>query len=145
MTSYGDHVPSPSVALVHVSGRRLSNAARLSGVRSRMASASWRLKLNVLHASYSTYYMASLLRRAPLQQNTPNHSHPGFYPHDLLDTTDLWKMRTKTPLFPVRGLARLKRAPFLPAPPILFGSISALYRKDKRRAEFSDLSRVITK
>src|SRR5262245_6408595 len=40
ITSYGDQVPAPSVACTHFSGKSLSNAVRLAGVRSRIATAS---------------------------------------------------------------------------------------------------------
>src|SRR5437763_11682882 len=40
ITSYGDQVPAPSVASTHLSGKSLSNAVRLAGVRSRIATAS---------------------------------------------------------------------------------------------------------
>ena len=85
ITSYGDQVPVPSVAAIHLSGKSLSNAVRLRGVRSRIATASSSLNVSSLikgillaedseaHVSIgSSGRTAELTRRREFNQASPD-------------------------------------------------------------------------
>src|SRR6266498_1638412 len=110
MTSYGDHVPWPSVALIHASGSPSSNAVRVAGVRSRIAKASSKLNgscfINVILLALGSEGLANC-SRVTATSNILCHSYNmPYYPVDHFRTLLIYGNEDKTSLTGDRGCAR---------------------------------------